>query len=104
MIGVTVRDDQMLHVVDREAELAELHRKLGAQVDEDRRVPFDDDHVALVLVHRERGATAPESDPEDARLALERELLVPFPGAQPGRAEKGPILSELFDHLAHDSP
>ncbi len=47
VIGMRMGDEEVADVVDRQAELRHLHRGLGAEVDEQRRVSFHDDEVRL---------------------------------------------------------
>ncbi len=95
VVGMRVRDDEMLHVVHREAELGHLVRRLRAEIDEQRRVPLHDDEITLKHLGGEGGPDAERHHSQLAVLGGERQLVLIAPHADAGSDELGSICAEI---------
>lgn len=94
VVGVGVRDDQVLHVVNREPELRHLQRRLGSQIHEQSGLALDDDQVGLKHLVGEGCADAEEDDPQ-MTIGGQRQMALVLPDPNAGRHELRFVISQV---------
>jgi len=103
VVGVGMRDEQVLDVVHRAPEFRQLQRRLGTEIDEQRRLALDDDDVGLEHLRREGRADAQEDDAQ-VTVGGQRELAVVLPDADARGEEFGLVFTQIeLNALEHDS-
>lgn len=95
VVRVRVRDEQVLHVVDRDPELRHLQRRLGPKVNEQGSLALHNDEVALKHLRGERRADAQRHHPQLVVLGGERQLPLVSPHPHTRSEELGRVRAQI---------